>query len=184
MALHQSALLELLEALKAADIDDRICSGTETLYQAVIEAELTAVIGAGPDERTETRTAQCNGSRPRILITTAGDLELRIPKLRAARSFVAAGTRRRIDQALFAPAGLHRLPDLALEENLVDQSVGTAEQGRSSAAPTWSASSPTPPPYSAWPVRSWSRHTTNGRSPTATSLLGLHGPARRAFRLC
>jgi putative transposase len=103
MALDQSALLELLEALKAADVDDRIRSATETLYQALIEAELTAVIGAGPHERTENRTAQRNGSRPRTLSTTAGDLELRIPKLRTGSFFPSLlERRRRIDQALFA----------------------------------------------------------------------------------
>ena len=47
MALDQSALLEVLEALKAADVDDRIRSAATTIYQALIEAELTAVIGAG-----------------------------------------------------------------------------------------------------------------------------------------
>ncbi len=56
MALDQSALLELLEALKLAGVDERIRSATETLYQALIEAELTAVIGAGLHERTEFRT--------------------------------------------------------------------------------------------------------------------------------
>src|SRR3712207_7687765 len=88
MALDQSALLELLEALKAADVDDRIRTATEALYQALIEAELTAVIGAAPHERTESRTAQRNGSRPRTLTTTAGDLELRIPKLQIGRAHV------------------------------------------------------------------------------------------------
>ncbi len=34
MALDQSALLELLEALKLADVDDRIRAASETLYQA------------------------------------------------------------------------------------------------------------------------------------------------------
>jgi putative transposase len=103
MALDQSALLELLEALKVADVDDRIRTATETLYQALIEAELTAVIGAGPHERSENRTAQRNGSRPRTLTTTAGDLELRIPKLRAGSFFPSLlERRRRIDQALFA----------------------------------------------------------------------------------
>jgi putative transposase len=72
MALDQSALLEVLEALKAADVDDRIRSAATTIYQALIEAELTAVIGAGPHERTDARTAQRNGSRPRTLSTTAG----------------------------------------------------------------------------------------------------------------
>jgi len=41
MALDQSARLELLEALKLADVDDRVRAATETLYQALIEAELT-----------------------------------------------------------------------------------------------------------------------------------------------
>ena len=103
MALDQSALLELLEALKLADVDDRVRTATETLYQALIEAELTAVIGAAPHERTDARTAQRNGHRPRTLTTPAGDLELRIPKLRSGSFFPSLlERRRRIDQALFA----------------------------------------------------------------------------------
>jgi transposase-like protein len=103
MALDQSALLEVLEALKAADVDDRIRQAAGTIYQALIEAELTAVIGAGPHERTETRLAQRNGHRPRTLTTTAGDLELRIPKLRSGSLFPSLlERRRRVDQALFA----------------------------------------------------------------------------------
>lgn len=53
MALDQSALLEVLEALKAADVDDRIRAAT-TICQALIEAHLTAVIGSGP-ARTQRR---------------------------------------------------------------------------------------------------------------------------------
>src|SRR5919206_3174520 len=97
MALDQSALLELLEALKLTDVDDRIRAATEALYQALIEAEPTAVIGAGPQERTEARTAQRNGSRPRTLTTPAGDLELRIPKLRAGSFFPSLLERPRRD---------------------------------------------------------------------------------------
>jgi hypothetical protein len=48
MALDQSALLELLEALKLTDVDERVRTATEHLYQALIESELTAGIGAGP----------------------------------------------------------------------------------------------------------------------------------------
>ncbi len=76
MALDQSALLEVLEALKLADVDDRIRAATETLNQALIEAELTATIGASPHERTDAPTAQRNGHRRTL--TTAGDLDLRI----------------------------------------------------------------------------------------------------------
>ena len=43
------------------------------------------------------------GSRRRLLSTTAGDLELRIPKLRTGSFFPSLlERRRRIDQALFA----------------------------------------------------------------------------------
>jgi hypothetical protein len=48
MALDQFALLEVLDALRNADAADRIKQAAETIYQALIDAELTAVIGAGP----------------------------------------------------------------------------------------------------------------------------------------
>ncbi len=79
MALDRSALLEVLDALRPADAGERITQAAETIYQALIDAELTAFIGASPHERTETRSNQRNGSRPRTLSTVAGDLELRIP---------------------------------------------------------------------------------------------------------
>jgi putative transposase len=103
MALDQSALLELLGELKLTDVTDRIRVATETLYQELINAEATALIGAAPFERSSTRTTQRNGSRPRTLSTTAGDLELRIPKLRQGSFFPSLlERRRRVDQALFA----------------------------------------------------------------------------------
>lgn len=40
MAIDQSALLELLEVIKAADVSDRIRAATETMYQALIDAGL------------------------------------------------------------------------------------------------------------------------------------------------
>jgi len=85
MALDQSALLELLEALKTADVDDRIRQAARTIYQALIEAELSSVIGAAPHERTDSRLAQRNGHRARTVSTVPGDLELRIPKLAMSR---------------------------------------------------------------------------------------------------
>src|SRR5881394_41518 len=51
MALDRSALLEVLDALRNADAADRITQAAETIYQALIDAELTAVIGAAPHER-------------------------------------------------------------------------------------------------------------------------------------
>jgi transposase-like protein len=103
VALDQSALLEVLDALMVAEVDDRIRQAAQTIYQALIEAELTSVIGAAPHERTPERLAQRNGHRPRVLTTSAGDLELRIPKLRAGSFFPSLlERRRRVDQALFA----------------------------------------------------------------------------------
>ena len=54
----------MLEALKGADVEDRIRQATTTIYQALIEAELSSVIGAGTHERTDSRITQRNGHRP------------------------------------------------------------------------------------------------------------------------
>ena len=103
MALDQSALLEVLEMLKGGDVEEQVRQAATTIYQALIEAELTAVIGAGPHERSPERAAQRNGHRSRTLTTTAGDLELRIPKLRTGSFFPSLlERRRRVDQSLFA----------------------------------------------------------------------------------
>jgi putative transposase len=103
VALDQSALIEVLDAPMAAEVDDRIRQAAQTSYQALIEAEFTAVIGAGPHERTPERSAQRNRHRQRLLATTAGALELRIPKLRAGSFFPSLlERRRRVDQALLA----------------------------------------------------------------------------------
>lgn len=94
MALDQSALLDLLAQLKLADVTDRIRSATETLYQELIDAEASALIGAAPFERSTERTTHRNGTRSRTLSTTAGDLDLKIPKLRAGSFFLALLERR------------------------------------------------------------------------------------------
>ena len=103
MALDQSALLELLEALKDTGADDVVRRALEAVFQALIEAEAAAWIGAAPHERTPERVTWRNGYRDRGLTTAAGDLELRIPKLRSGSFFPSLlERRRRIDQALFA----------------------------------------------------------------------------------
>ena len=104
MVLDRFALLEQLGELKLIDVTDRIRVATETLYQELIDAEATAFIGAAPFERSGDRTTHRNGTRARTLSTTAGDLDLKIPKLRAGSFFPALleRRRRRVDQALFA----------------------------------------------------------------------------------
>lgn len=70
--------------------------------QDLIDAELTAAIGAAPHERSEARSNQRNGSRSRVLSTPAGDVELRIPKVRVGSFFpTLLEPRRRVDKALW-----------------------------------------------------------------------------------
>ena len=73
------------------------------VLQALIDAEATEVIGAARHERSESRTNQRNGTRPKLVTTKAGDVELAIPKLRHGSFFPSIlERRRRIDRALFA----------------------------------------------------------------------------------
>ncbi|GAA4722052.1 hypothetical protein GCM10023350_00100 [Nocardioides endophyticus] len=83
-SLHVS---ELLEAFRAGDGVLLVRESVRIVMQEPIEADAT----------------DRNGSRPRLLATQAGDLELRIPKLRKGSFFpVILEPRRRIDQALYA----------------------------------------------------------------------------------
>ena len=56
------------------------------MLQALIEAEATDHVGAARYQRTATRTTQRNGAPERLLVTKAGDVELRIPKVRKGAS--------------------------------------------------------------------------------------------------
>jgi transposase-like protein len=103
MALSQSAVSELLEAFRAGDGADLIRESVRIVLQELIETEAAQVVGAERYERTPTRTTQRNGGRERVLSTQAGDVSLRIPKLRQGAFFpVILEPRRRIDQALHA----------------------------------------------------------------------------------
>lgn len=103
MALSQSAVAELLDAFRAGDGVNLIREFVQLVLQELVDLEATHEIGAAPYERTETRTNERNGSRPRLLATQAGDIELAIPKLRKGSFFPSIlEPRRRIDQALYA----------------------------------------------------------------------------------
>ncbi len=103
MALSQSALSELLDAIRAGGSVDVMREAMTLVLQELIELEAARAIGAGRYERTDERTTHRNGSRSRLLSTKAGDLDLRIPKFRTG-SFLPTllEPRRRIDRALWA----------------------------------------------------------------------------------
>ena len=105
MTHEQSALSELADVLVGTDatLASSISQIMAAALQELIEAELTARIGAEPGERTPLRTAQRNGHRAKLLATPAGDVEVAIPKLRQGSFFPELlEPRRRIDKALWA----------------------------------------------------------------------------------
>lgn len=103
MAMDESAVSELLEALNVGEGTDLVRELARWALQQLIELEATARIGAGAWERADGRTTHRNGHRPRVLSTKAGDLTVGIPKLRKGSFFPEIlEPRRRIDQALYA----------------------------------------------------------------------------------
>jgi putative transposase len=103
MARDESALTDLLAALRTAEggqLINRLLAGA---LQALIECEAAAVIGADRHERSPARTTQRNGTRPKTITTAAGDVTVAIPKTRTGSFFPSLlEPRRRIDRALHA----------------------------------------------------------------------------------
>lgn len=73
---------ELLAAVQAGEMTDTVRLSLARVLHQLMEAELTATIGAAPGQRSETRTAQRNGHHSKLLSTAAGDIEVGGPKLR------------------------------------------------------------------------------------------------------
>lgn len=105
-------LFNVLEMLTGVDVEDRIKQAAKTIY-ALIEAELTSVIGAPPHEPSDARTAQRNGHRSNTITTTTSDLQLQISTLRIDSFFPSLAERRRraarhTHESLSAPHFDHR----------------------------------------------------------------------------
>jgi transposase-like protein len=129
MALSKSVASELLEAFRAGEGVDLIRESVRLVLQDLIEVEAAEVIGAGRYERTESRRTERNGSRPRLISTQAGDVELAIPKLRQGSFFpVILERRRRIDQALYAvvmEAWVNGVSTRAVDDLVAALGIGT-----------------------------------------------------------
>src|SRR5688500_6615933 len=105
MTTHEFALSDLAARLAGTDasLSTSLREIVTAALQELIEAELTASIGAAPGERTTERVTQRNGHRPKLVSTPAGDVEVGIPKLRQGSFFPELlEPRRRIDKALWA----------------------------------------------------------------------------------
>ena len=100
MTLSDSATAQLWETFCASGSAGLIREAVELVLQELIEAEAAEAIGAGRYERSDTRVTERNGHRSRLLATQAGDVELKIPKLRKGSFFPSMlEPRRRIDRA-------------------------------------------------------------------------------------
>lgn len=76
---NDSELREVWQGAVAAG-DDGMRRMVERVVQQVLEAEMTAFVGADSYERTGERRGYRNGYKPRTLKTRVGELDLMIPK--------------------------------------------------------------------------------------------------------
>lgn len=82
---------------------DVLREGIRVLSQALMETEVSGVIGAERHQRTDERTTYRNGYRTRTWDTRVGTIELAIPKLREGTYFPSLlQPRRRAEHALLA----------------------------------------------------------------------------------
>jgi len=102
-SIDRIALLELLRKCGADGNVDFLKEALQVLVQSLMEAEVSAKIGAERYERNEGRTTYRNGYRERDWDTRVGTLKLRIPKLRQGSYFPSLlEPRRRAGKALLA----------------------------------------------------------------------------------
>ena len=103
MTLSDTDTAQLWETFRAGGGAELVRGAVRLVLQELIEAEATEAVGAGRYERSDARVNERNGHRPRLLATQAGDVELRIPKLRKGSLLPSVlEPRRRIDRALHA----------------------------------------------------------------------------------
>ena len=106
MPSDQSAVSVLIqEVLSDPDLahDDVFRRLLQASLQDLIDAKATAAIGAGPYGRSSARSNRRNGKRSKKLATTAGEVDLAIPKLRQGSFFPSLlCPRKRVDKALYA----------------------------------------------------------------------------------
>src|SRR3954468_13596303 len=93
---------EVVRRVLREEHDDVIRESVRFVAQELMEAEVSALIGAERGERRpEDRVTHRNGYRPRRWDTRAGEIELQIPKLRQGSYFPGVlQPRKRSEQAL------------------------------------------------------------------------------------
>src|SRR5262245_158015 len=78
---------ELLGRAQLSDDVDFLREGVRTLAQALREAEVTQILGAGRYERTAQRAGERTGHRERRGDTRVGSIQRRVPRVRDGSGF-------------------------------------------------------------------------------------------------
>ncbi len=95
--------VELVDKVMSSEHADVVRESVAWVAAELMEAEVAGQVGAELGEVAPERVTQRNGYRPRAWDTRAGEIELRIPKLRCGSYFPSfLEPRRRAEQALVA----------------------------------------------------------------------------------
>ena len=143
MAEDRMAALELLRKAAGDGDLDFLREGLTMLTQLVMDAEVSAQIGADHGERApERRLTQRNGYRERRWDTRVGTIELQIPKLRDGTYFPSLlEPRRRAERALLSVVPSHHRSGRR-RERILGRSTRRRYRGHDRACQCGAGSSP------------------------------------------
>jgi transposase-like protein len=125
---------QAVDKVMSSEHADVIRASVRFMVDALMEAEVSEVIGAEFGERApERRTTQRNGYRERTWDTRVGAIELAIPKLRSGPGYFPSflEPRRRAEQALVAVVQEAYVNGVSTRkvDRVVEQARGAHEQG-------------------------------------------------------
>jgi transposase-like protein len=119
------------------DLDARIRGAVQATIQLVLDEELERLVGAGPYERSDQRVDVRNGRYERSVVTTAGEVGLRVGRTRAGGAATAplgryARRRPEIDAAVTQAyvGGMSTRDMTNVTEALLGKSIGRSTVSR------------------------------------------------------
>ena len=101
---HSMTVAAVVADVLASEAGDFLRDAVELVARELMEAEISAQIGAARGEVSAERTSHRNGYRPRSWETRVGELELAIPRARSGPAYFPSflEPRRRAEQAIVA----------------------------------------------------------------------------------
>jgi transposase-like protein len=101
---ERMTVAEVVASVLAGEHGDFVREAVALVARELMEAEISAEIGAGHGEVSSERTTHRNGYRPRVWETRVGEIELAIPRKRQGAAYFPSflEPRRRSEQAIVA----------------------------------------------------------------------------------